>query len=77
MQTPSYINALTTNNKVLVWERHSPTSRVCKSYSADWYFYVPHERGTYKNYFNEPLMRIDCTSRAEFNASKEGIKRLS
>jgi DNA polymerase elongation subunit (family B) len=65
-----YINALTKDELVLVWERVDG-ERILKKYRAPYYYYFPADDGQYRGMHGERLAKMECTNRSNFKQFKE------
>ena len=68
----SYISAISSNDKVIVWERDSENQRIQQIYQAPYYFYVDDPEGEFKTIFDTPVSKlIFKNSREYYNARKK------
>ena len=54
----SYISAISSNDKVIVWERDSENQRIQQIYQAPYYFYVDDPEGEFKTIFDTPVSKL-------------------
>lgn len=64
----SYIDAITRQNQVLVWERNNPKKRTLKRYQAEHFCYIKDDDGEYTSIFNDNLSKKEFSSRADMTA---------
>lgn len=69
-----YVSAHRIKDTVYVWERISPTHRVCKEYPTPYYFYVKDDEGKYRSIYNEPLTRLEFDDGEQFTHAKQQFK---
>lgn len=72
----SYISAMSTRDKVLVWERCPETDeRIEKWYDAPFYFYVDDPHGKYKTIFGTPVKKLTFKTRNDHREAAQKFER--
>lgn len=69
-----YVSAHRIKDKVYVWERISPTERICKEFNTPYYFYVKDEEGKFLSIYNDRLSRLEFDTNEEFTSAKQTFK---
>lgn len=63
----TYINAITKQNQVLVWERNATNKRTIQRYPAKHYCYLKDDSGLYTSIFGDNLTKKSFKNRAEMS----------
>lgn len=73
----SYINAERIDNKIYVWERIDPATRVVKKYELPLEFYVEDQKGKHVSLFGDKCSKLEFDNQEEYNYARQQFERSS
>ena len=69
----SYISAVSTNDKVLVWERNVDGERVLQAFDAPHYLYIEDPDGEYESIYGDKATKLTFKNRSDYYKAKKEI----